>query len=168
MANKWFWSKNSIFLLFILIKIQLYFAKNSSSFIEKCQSGKKFLRVKYRRHYAYGGEFMKKYKSKDIYEITGLSRSQVNDYSDVIIPFAYETEAYHKIYDETAMEQFKKVAICKHFKISRKEIKKYITKKTDMRTILEKQLNILELEKESDSKLIREIKKMLQNETSIF
>ena len=104
---------------------------------------------------------MKQYKSKDIYHITGLSRSQVNDYSDVITPFRYETEANHKVYDQASLEKFKKVAICKKFRISRKDIKSYIVKDADIGKILKEQSQVLRSNAKFYDKLANELDSLL-------
>lgn len=99
------------------------------------------------------------YRSKNINKITGLTRTQINDYSDVIKPVRYETEGGYKVYDEDGLEKFKIVAICKKYKVKRKNIKEYIKNNYTLEEILRVQLDYLEKDVREKRRIIREIRK---------
>ena len=71
---------------------------------------------------------MKRYKVKEVCEMTGLTRKQLYDYQNIVNPSSFEKSGY-KLYDEPAVERLILVANYRKILMPLKTIKDILNEK---------------------------------------
>ncbi|MDO4486372.1 MAG: hypothetical protein Q4C46_07260 [Bacillota bacterium] len=87
---------------------------------------------------------MRIYEVKDICRMTGLTRREIFEYQKYIKPVAYKNAAKYKLFDDTALEQFRQVSIYLELDFSPSQIKELlINGELDKEESLLKQIELL-------------------------
>ena len=87
---------------------------------------------------------MRIFEVKDICRMTGLTRREIFEYQNYIKPVAYKNDAKYKLFDETALEQFRQVSIYLELDFSPAQIKELLMNgELDKEESLLKQIELL-------------------------